>query len=187
MTETDNSRTEQSPAAFVHTASPWVAALGLLLVALGILAITHPAFTAIATGVVIAYTLVLAGFLSLAAIAGDRSASGRVTHAAFGFLGLVAGAFVMFAPTAGAVELVWLIGAMFVASGLFDLLSARRGASRQTFMLLLGFANIAIGIYALLLVPADAIEVLALLVGISLVMRGCILMVIALWARRATS
>lgn len=66
-----------TPADFVSAVSPWVAGLGVLLILLGIIAITHPAFTAIATGLVIAYTLVLAGLASLAAIAGDKSTGGK--------------------------------------------------------------------------------------------------------------
>ena len=50
--------------------------------------------------------------------------------------------------------------------------------------ILLGIINIAIGFYALLLVPSDAIDILALLVGISLILRGIVLAMLALFVRR---
>lgn len=131
MTDMQDTQTGHSPADFVRAASPWLAGLGLLFVGLGILAIAHPSFTAIATGLIIAYIFLLAGLASLVAIAGDKSAGGRIAHLVFGLLALAAGAFLLLSPTDGAVELVWLIGAVFVVSGIVDLLSAARSSAAR--------------------------------------------------------
>ncbi len=187
MMATNSHGQSNTPADFVSAVSPWVAGLGVLLILLGIIAITHPAFTAIATGLVIAYTLVLAGLASLAAIAGDKSTGGKVAHAAFGLLALAAGAFLLFLPMDGAVGLVWLVSALLAASGFADLLSARRAVGQRAFRTLLGLINIAIGVYALFLVPADAVEILALLIGISLVLRGLLLAMLALVVRKLST
>lgn len=184
MTDIQDTQTGHSPADFVRAASPWLAGLGLLFVGFGILAIAHPSFTAIATGLIISYIFLLAGLASLVAIAGDKSAGGKIAHLVFGLLALAAGAFLLFSPTDGAVELVWLIGAVFVVSGIVDLLSAMRAAAQRVMKILLGIINIAIGFYALLLVPSDAIDILALLVGISLILRGIVLAMLALFVRR---
>lgn len=185
MTQSKIDQHDNSPAAFVKAASPWLTVFAVLLILLGIFAIAHPAITAIATGLIIAVTLLLAGVASLLAIASDRDASGRLAHAVFGVLAIGLGGYLVAIPTAGAVELVWLIGALFAVSGLFDILAAFRLNSNRMYLLLLGAANLIIGIYALFLIPGDAIEVLAILIGISLILRGIVIAWAALWMRRA--
>lgn len=93
--------------------------VSLALVVFGLVAIFHPVVTGIATGVIVATTLVFAGLSSLwAGISGDGPL-GRTSSVLFGVLALVTGVFLLFFPLEGAVSLVWLIGVSFVATGIF--------------------------------------------------------------------
>lgn len=161
--------------------------VSLALVVFGLVAIFHPVVTGIATGVIVATTLVFAGLSSLwAGISGDGPL-GRTSSVLFGVLALVTGVFLLFFPLEGAVSLVWLIGVSFVATGILDLIDAARHSKLRFVRIVIGLFNLAIGIYVLTLLQAQALQLLALLIGLGLIARAVLLALLAWSVRKIAS
>jgi uncharacterized membrane protein HdeD (DUF308 family) len=164
----------------------WTFAAGIVLVAAGIVAIFHPFATTLATGLLLGWSLIAAGAFALVAGVTDLRARGGWLYAVLGLLAVLAGAVVMFNPFAGALSLVWAIGAWLVVGGILELfggLSARRG---RTWLMLLGLVDILIGVLLMFMDPFSALFLLAVAVGVSLLLRGIGLVLLGLGLRRSS-
>jgi len=103
---------------------PWWVLLfeGLLGVAAGIVAFALPGLTELALIYVIAAWAILTGVLQIAAAIGlRRRITGEAWLALNGILSIVFGVLTMLAPGAGALSLVWLIGAYAIGFGILQL------------------------------------------------------------------
>ena len=159
------------------------ASAGLLLLA-GCVALLHPLATSLATGLLLGGSLIAGG--AFAALAGltDLRGRGGWLYLVLGLLAVAAGLVVMFNPFAGALSLVWAIGAWLVVGGILELfggLSARRG---KLWLILFGLVDIMIGVVLMFADPFSALFFLAVAVGLSFVLRGVGLILYALALRR---
>ena len=99
---------------------PWWALLveGIVSIAAGLITFVFPGLTALALLYVIAAWAVITGvFEIIAAVHLRRRITGEVWLVLNGVLSIVFGALAMLAPAAGALSLVWLIGAYATAFG----------------------------------------------------------------------
>src|SRR5947208_12761776 len=103
---------------------PWWALLfeGLVSVVAGVIAFALPSLTELALLYVIAAWAILTGVLQIAAaIRLRRRITGEAWLALNGILSIVFGVLTMLAPGAGALSLVWLIGAYAIGFGILQL------------------------------------------------------------------
>lgn len=172
---------ESSMAGVVAGSWKWILSFGIVLILVGIVAIANPFATVIATSLLFAIGLLVAGSFSLAAGITAKGASGRLAEIFFGILALVSSCLVFVSPVEGALSLVWALGALYTISGVLELVSAvlRRSAHRWG-VILLGIADILIGLWVLFLLPGTALIALAFVVGISFIIRGAFLSAIGL-------
>jgi uncharacterized membrane protein HdeD (DUF308 family) len=150
----------------------WTFVAGIVLVLAGLVAILHPFATGLATGILLAWSLIAGGIFALIAGLTDLRARGGWLFAILGTLAVLAGVVVMVNPFAGALSLVWAIGAWLVVSGILELLGGIGDRHGRTWLILFGLVDILIGVLLMFMDPFSALFFLAVAVGISFVLRG---------------
>lgn len=170
-------------------AASWFIAEGVILVILGILAAALPAFAGLAAALVLGWVLVLGGVLGLASFLGSRAHAHPVWSLVSALAALVAGAFVLWAPIAGAVALALFVAAYFAVDGVSLIalgLDQRRRASRGWgWLVASGVVDLLLGAVVLALGPLSDLVLVGLMVAIDLVFGGIALAMLGLAARRA--
>lgn len=158
---------------------------GLLSVVAGILALVYPGVTLLAIALIAGINLVLLGSLSLAdAFGGEQDTTSRVLAAVIGILGIIAGLVVMRRPGESLLALLIVIGIWLVVSGIVDFVRAFATLEDRALRLLTAIADIVLG-GLILALPDVSLVTLAILVGISFVIRGAFSIVRGLHLRKA--
>lgn len=152
--------------------SIWLIVAALFFAGVGIAALLHPVVTGIATGLFLAVAFIITGFGSLTAVFAPDAGSSRFIYGAFGVFSLATGVLLTIYPLDGAVSFVWVIGALWAATGTLEIIQAFRNKIGRALNLLVGIVDLVIGVAILFTVPSDALEVLALLVGFGLILRA---------------
>jgi len=160
----------------------WILVFGLCVIALGIFALANPLTTGLAAGLLLGVTLTLYGILAIIAGFSSRHVAGW--SIAFGVLATLAGILTLLDPFGGALSIVWLIGFWFVLAGVFQLVIGFRSPSDRTWHLLLGILDLILAAAILFEGPLSALAFLAVAVGISLIVRGVFLLMLAFGLRR---
>lgn len=166
-----------------HTGWGWILAYGVLLAVIGALALLQPIATGLATGLLLAFVLISGGVLGILA---GFTAKGWRSHwldVAVGLLSLLLGLAVLWNPFLGAFSLVWAIGLWLLVCGGLEVSAGFRPALHRGWLILLGVIDILLGIYLVLAGPADALVILAVLVGLSFLVRGIFLAIFGLRLR----
>jgi uncharacterized membrane protein HdeD (DUF308 family) len=107
-----------------------------------------------------------------------------------GILYAIAGLLTLFNPLAGTLSLTAILGALFIAEGVYAIIMAfqvRPGGQYFWLILLDGIVTLILGILVLNQFPESAIWLIGLYVGISILFSGVSLLVVALTARRNLS
>lgn len=168
----------------LETSWDWVLAYGLLVILIGVFALLNPIATGFATGVFLAVALLIYGILAIAAGLSSLSRRARWIEILLGVLSLVAAAITFFNPFAGALTLVALIGAWLLIIGVFEIVGAFQSAHDRGWRLLLGVLDTVLGGLLLFSDPATGLAFLALAVGLSFLLRGTFLIILAMGLRR---
>ncbi|MDF0543936.1 DUF308 domain-containing protein [Sphingobium sp. H39-3-25] len=132
------------------------------------------------------YVFVAGSTAGIAAGFSGRGWRGDWLDIIFGLLCVLLGVLVLFAPFAGALSLVWMIGAWFLIIGMLEIATATRSLHHRGWFQTLGTLDVVIGLALLLAGPISALIVLAVMVGVSFRVRGTFfLAALALGLRRA--
>lgn len=162
----------------------WLLAYAVLVILIGVLALANPIATWLATGVLFGLMLLFFGAAAIGAGLTSLSSRARWVEIGLGVLALVAGIVVLFNPFAGALSLVWAIGAWLLVAGIFQIVSAIRVARDRGWRLLLGIIDALLGGLLLFGGPAIGAAYLAIAVGLSFLVRGVFLVFLALAVRK---
>jgi uncharacterized membrane protein HdeD (DUF308 family) len=162
----------------------WVLGYGLLVIAIGILALLNPVATGFATGILFGGLLVVYGVIAIASGISSLSRRARWIEILLGVLALIAGIAILFMPFAGAWSLVWALGFWLIVSGVFQIASGIQGAYDKAWRLFLGLLDLVLGAILLFASPASSLIYLAAIVGVSFLFRGAFLVSLALALRR---
>jgi uncharacterized membrane protein HdeD (DUF308 family) len=152
--------------------SGWDYVPGLALIVIGILALAEPPITSLAAAFYLGVMLCVAGGFVLAGGFARMRHRGGWLGVLTGLLCLAAGLMVLYNPVAGAVSLVWVMGAWFIAGGIFELAIAFTIPIGKGWLIFVGIVDLVLGAYVLMMNPAQAFTFLGFLVGISLLFRG---------------
>lgn len=152
--------------------SGWDYVPGIAFLAVGILALAEAPIASLATGIYLGAMLCVAGGFMLAGGIATVSHRGAWLGIILGLLSLLAGVAVLYNPVAGAVSLVWVIGAWFILGGVFEVAMGLRVHVGRGWLLFVGIVNIGLGAFVVMMEPVQAFTFLGYLVGISLVFRG---------------
>jgi uncharacterized membrane protein HdeD (DUF308 family) len=159
---------------------------GAVGIVAGILALVYPELTLLALALIAGINLLLLGVLSLIdAFHDDGDTTSRVLTAVLGLIGIIAGLVVMRRPGESLLAIVIVIGIWLIVTGVVDVIRALAAAEDRAIRLLGALVDIVLGALILAL-PGLSLGTLAVLVGISFVVRGTIAIVRGIGLRRAT-
>lgn len=152
----------------------WGIAIGIFLILLGIVAITLPLLTTLATTLLFAGLLIAGGIAKLAYAFKTRGTGQFVWKLLFGILYILAGLTVFFNPISGALTLTLLTGVTVFLGGVFQVIVAfkLRPADFWGLALISGIAGIILGIFIWSGWPSSAVWTLGLLFGLNLIVNG---------------
>lgn len=161
----------------------WILAYGILLVLIGGLAIAQPFITSFTAGLFLGCILLVTGIVNLFAGITGNGWSSRWLDILSGLLSILAGAIMIWNPVVGALTLVWTIGIWFIMSGILELSFGFSQSYQRGWLLLVGVADVLLGLYLLFTQPIEALIILAIFVGVSFVLRGISLSMLAFGIR----
>jgi len=168
------------------TAAIWGAPFvgGLLIAAIGILAIVLAAVATLATVFAFGLLLVVGGIIEMAAAFRRREGHQLLLPLLSGVLSLVVGVLFIARPVTGLAAITLMLAAFFFASGLFrGITSLMDRYARWGLDLLYGVVAIALGVILLAGFPLAPLWVIGTLVGVELLVRGSAIMGMALMVR----
>jgi uncharacterized membrane protein HdeD (DUF308 family) len=150
----------------------WDYVPGIAFLVVGVLALAEPPLASLAASFYLGAMLCVAGgFMLAGGIAGIGHRGGWLAIL-LGLLSLAAGLIVLYNPVAGAVSLVWVMGAWLLVGGIFELAMGFSIPVGRGWLILVGIVNLAFGALVVMMKPSDAFAFLGYFVGISLVFRG---------------
>jgi uncharacterized membrane protein HdeD (DUF308 family) len=158
-----------------------LAVLGVASLVCGVLAIVYPDITLLAAGIIFGFYLMLAGVFELVeAIVGD--AASRALSAIVGIVALIAGLICLRRPGESLLAIVVVVGVYLVVTGIARLVRAFASVEHRGWSLLSAVVDLILGILVLSW-PDESLVTLAVLFGISLIVRG-IFALVAAWQLR---
>jgi uncharacterized membrane protein HdeD (DUF308 family) len=167
--------------------SLWTIALGVVLIALGLLALAFPVVATLASTTFFGVLLLIGGVLQIAGAFGARGWGGFFLYLLLGLLSLFVGVVLVERPLISAVELTLVLAVFFVAGGLFRLVGAlSQRFSGWGWSALNGAVTLLLGVLIWRGWPGDGLGVIGTLVGIDLLFNGWTLVMLGLAVRSAS-
>lgn len=163
----------------------WVFASGIAFVILGGIALSYSALTTLASVFVLGWVLVFAGIFEAMHAFKIPRWSGFLLELLAAILYLVVGVLMIARPETGAVSLTFLIGAFFLASGLFRIVAAATlRPPSWGWLLMNGLVTLVLGLLIIAEWPASGLWVIGMFLGIDLIFSGTWLIMLALGVRK---
>jgi uncharacterized membrane protein HdeD (DUF308 family) len=188
MRQSDAEEIGRAVAGAIH--EHWVLFLveGIVLVLLGLAAITLPLIATIALTIIIGWLFLISGIVGLITTFWMRHAPGFWWSLLSAVVGIGAGIVLLAWPISGSISLTLVLIAFFVVEGIVTIMYAidHRGQSsaRWGWMLVSGVVDLILAAIIFSGLPGTALWALGLLVGINLLFGGSALIAMALSARQ---
>ncbi len=162
---------------------------GIVLLALGFLAIVVPPIATLAVTILLGWLFLISGVVGLATSFMMRQAPGFWWALLSAALGILVGASLLAMPASGAVSLTLVLVAFFMIEGVVSIMFAldhkRELSGRWGWMLASGVVDLVLGAMILAGLPSTAAWAIGLLVGINMIFGGSALIGMALHAKDA--
>jgi uncharacterized membrane protein HdeD (DUF308 family) len=171
----------------IHIGWGWFMSLGVMLMALGAVAIAVPAMATLAVELLIGWILILGAIMHVVDAFWIHHWRESIFQILLGALYLIIGVMLLTYPLRGAITLTLLLAIFFVVGGLFKIILAiqMRTIVNWGWLLLSGILGLILGALIWSNLPSSAGWAIGLLLGIDLVFTGWSIMIIALAAHRA--
>ena len=188
MRQSDAEEIGRAVAGAIH--EHWVLFLveGIVLVLLGLAAITLPLIATIALTIIIGWLFLISGIVGLITTFWMRHAPGFWWSLLSAVVGIGAGIVLLAWPISGSISLTLVLIAFFVVEGIVTIMYAidHRGqaSARWGWMLVSGIVDLILAAIIFSGLPGTALWALGLLVGINLLFGGSALIAMALSARQ---
>ncbi len=162
----------------------WVLASGIAFVVLGVIALAFSVMTTLASVFVLGWILAFAGVFEAVHAFKLPRWSGVLLELLVAILYMVVGVLMIVRPAAGALSLTLLIGAFFLAGGLFRIVAAIAGRPPYWgWLLLSGIVTLLLGLLIVAEWPASGLWVIGMFLGIDLLFSGTSLIMFAFGLR----
>lgn len=152
--------------------SGWDYLPGLAFIIIGVLALMQAPLASLASGIYVGSLLCVAGAFAFVGGLSHIRRGGAWLAALLGLLSIIVGAAFLYNPAAGAVTLVWMIGAWLLVGGIFEFATAFTTPFGKGWLVLVGVVDLVLGALVLTLDPKQAFAFLGYYVGISFIFRG---------------
>jgi uncharacterized membrane protein HdeD (DUF308 family) len=187
----DLERIQAAVAGTVHAHRRFFLIEGIVLLALGFVAIVVPPLATVAVTILIGWLVLASGILGLIMTLRARGAPGFAWSLVSAVIGIVAGIVLLAWPLSGALSLTLILTAFLALEGIASILYAlehrRELTPRWGFMLVSGIVDLFLAGMIFAGLPATAAWAIGLLVGINLVFGGIALIAMALRAGTAVN
>jgi uncharacterized membrane protein HdeD (DUF308 family) len=151
----------------------WFVLLGVALVVLGLIALGALWVASLATAVAIGALLLVSGVAEALGAFWCRGWSGFLLHLLSGVLSIVVGGLFLRAPLDAVLALTLLLACLLMVGGIFKIVAALTYRfAAWGWPLVSGVIDLILGVMIWQELPASALWVIGLFVGISLVFRG---------------
>ena len=157
--------------------------VGVVSILAGILAIAYPDITLLALGIFVGIGLLFAGGLEIAEAIGGSHES-RALSAIVGVLAIIAGVIRLRRPGESLLAIVIVLGVYLIVAGVIRFIRAFSELDDRAAQMLLGIVDAILGILILSL-PELSLVTLAVLFGLSLLVRGLFMVYLAFKLRGA--
>jgi uncharacterized membrane protein HdeD (DUF308 family) len=161
---------------------------GIILLALGVLAILLPPFATLAVTIIFGWIFLVSGAIGWVTTFAARGAPGFWWSLLSALLATGAGLVLLIRPVSGAISLTLLLIAFFAVEGVVSVLYAlehrRELSGRWEWMLVSGIIDLVLAGIILAGLPGTAAWALGVLVGVNMIFGGTALIAMALHARR---
>ena len=155
--------------------SGWTTAIAILMIALGVIAISFPFFATVASTLVFGWVFIVAGFAQIVYAIQSRGSGHIVWKIILGLLYLLAGIFVVVNPLEGVLAFTLVLGMTIFVQGVIQVAIAfqvRRISPNWGWMLVSGLAGIILGIFIWSHFPFSAGWLVGVLIGTNLLFDG---------------
>jgi uncharacterized membrane protein HdeD (DUF308 family) len=160
---------------------------GVVLIALGMGAILIPVFASLAVAIFLGWLLLMGGVVGAATTLAGRHAPGFWWSLVSAIITIIAGLLLIGWPVGGAISLTLVLAAYLATEGVVSMLYAfehrRQLTSRWGLLFFNGAIDVVLAALIVSVLPAGALWVIGLLLGIDFVFGGASLIAVALAAR----
>jgi uncharacterized membrane protein HdeD (DUF308 family) len=179
---------QQNPSDVVRQASTLSIVWGVLLVALGVLAVGSPLVAAVAVNVVISWLIVVAGVIHLAVAFHRREVGSIIWRILVGLAYVFFGVYLIAHPAIGVASLTLVLASLFLVEGIFDiaLFFQARAVQGSSWILIDGIITLLLGLMIYVQWPSSSSWAIGTLVGVSLIVSGVTRVMLSLAVRKAT-
>ena len=164
---------------------------GIVLLALGLLAIVVPPLATVAVTILIGWLVLVSGILGLIMTLRTRGVAGFGWSLLSAVIGIVAGVVLLAWPLSGALSLTLILTIFLAFEGIASILYAlehrRELTPRWGFMLVSGIVDLCLAGLIFAGLPATAAWAIGVLVGINLVFGGIALIAMAIQSNAAVN
>jgi uncharacterized membrane protein HdeD (DUF308 family) len=163
----------------------WWLLFGIIFIIIGLILLSSPIITTLATVIVFGYFLIIAGIINLIAAFLQRHTDHFWLYLVLSIIAFVVGILMLLSPTVTAVTLTLLLAAFFFCSGLFRIIGISVARIKGWgWYLLSGIISLLLGILILLQWPTSGLWVIGFFIGIDFLFAGWTLIMIALFYKR---
>lgn len=165
----------------------WTLALGILIAALGAVAIVFPLILTVTVTLFFGWLFIAGGIFKAVYAFQVHGVGSKIWRLLLGVLYVGAGIFMLVNPIKGAITLTVVLAVTILVESVLEVIMAFqvRPAPNWGWMLISGVLGIVLGILIWNQLPSSALWVIGLLVGINLLMNGLWITMFSLSARRA--
>jgi uncharacterized membrane protein HdeD (DUF308 family) len=162
----------------------WFLILGILLIVLGVIAVTFPLLMTIAAKIFLGWLFLVGGIVQIFHAFSTRGWSEFLLDLLIGVLYLIVGAWLAFFPLTAIFTLTVLLALTFIVHGVLQAGMGFRMRPHEgwVWMLFAGIVAVALGILILAQLPSSAAWAIGLLVGVNLMVSGWAYVFLALVA-----
>jgi uncharacterized membrane protein HdeD (DUF308 family) len=183
------SQAERTIAETIRTSWALFLVQGLIMIALGLVAIIWPQISTLAADLFIGWIFLLSGLTGLITMFFAPSVASFLWSFLTAALTLLVGVLLLWHPIAGAVSLTLVLVAFFIVEGVFQTAAAIRHRESLPdswgWLLMSGIADLALAAIIIAGWPATAIWAIGLMVGINLLTSGLAIAMVAIAAHNA--
>lgn len=151
----------------------WLFGMGILLIILGIFAISAPFVATFASVLTLGWLLVFGGIVQVISAFSARKSGGFLVHSLLGLFCILVGILMIINPHATALTLTMLLAVFFLTLGTFKVFSSIVVRYENWgWVLFSGLLELLLGILILVHWPSSALWVIGLFIGIDFIFAG---------------